>query len=337
MRKNRDSPYFPKRRALLIAGALAPVAARAQMFSERPKKVGMLLSYSPDDMVAQTRLAAFRTGLSSRGWEEGGNLSLQVRWAEGDPQRAARFAKELVSQEPDLIVANSTPVTAAVLRETRSIPVVFVVVSDPVGSGFVRTLSRPGGNASGLINIESSLAEKWIEVLAQIAPHIKRAAVMFNPKTAPYAEYYLPKLNAAAERLGITPFISAVTSPRDMEEVALELSRDRRSGLVVMTDSFNFLNRQTIIAATARRRVPTVYYEKDMVADGGLISYGVDIMELFRRAATYVDRILKGAKPAELPVEQPSKFELYINAKTAKALKLAIPQALLLRADKVIE
>lgn len=326
-----------RRRALLIAGALAPVAASAQIFSERPKKIGVLLSYSPEDLVARVRLAALRSALAARGWDEGGKYSLQVRWAEGDPQRAMDLAKELVSLGPDLIVTNSTPVTEAVLHQTRSIPVVFVVVSDPVGSGFVKTLAHPGGNATGLINIESSLAEKWIEVLAQIAPHIKRAGVMFNPKTAPYAEYYLPRLNAAAERLGITPFISTVARPRDIEEAVHELSRDRRSGLVVMTDSFNFVNRDTTIAACAKRRVPAVYYESSMIADGGLISYGVDIMDLFRRAAGYVDRILKGTKPAELPVEQPSKFELHINAKTAKALKLPIPQALLLRADKVIE
>ncbi|MBV9191352.1 MAG: ABC transporter substrate-binding protein, partial [Betaproteobacteria bacterium] len=186
----------------------------------------MLLSYSPNDMVARARLGAFRTGLSSRGWEEGGNFALQVRWAEGDQQKAAQQAKELVSQAPDVIVTNSTPITAAVLRETRSIPVVFTVVSDPIGSGFVHTLARPGGNATGLINIESSLAGKWIEVLAQIAPHIKRAGVMYNPKTAPYAEYYLAPLNAAAERLGITSFLSTVTSAKDIDEIALELSRD---------------------------------------------------------------------------------------------------------------
>ena len=326
-----------KRRTLLIAGSLAPLAARAQAFGERQRKLGFLIGFSPDDSIARYRLAAFRTALASRGWEEGGNFAMLVRWAQGDPQRAAQHAKELVSQRPDVIVTNSTPVTAAVLRETRSIPVVFTVVSDPVGSGFVQTLARPGGNATGLINIESSVAEKWLEVLAQIAPHVKRVAVMYNPKTAPYAEYYLPRLNAAAERLGITSFISTVTTPKDMEEVVLELSRDRRSGLVLMTDSFNFVNRHTVLAAAAKRKVPTVYYDSQMVLDGGLVSYGVDITELFRRAAVYVDRILKGAKPAELPVEQPTKFELFVNAKTAKTMKLAIPQGLLLRADKVIE
>ena len=326
-----------KRRALILAGALAPMAAHAQLFSEKVRRLAVVTSYSPDDTASRGRFVALMSALAAKGWGEGTNLKVDVRWAAGDPQRAAQYARELVAMRPDAIVTNSTPVTAAVLRETKTIPVVFTVVSDPVGSGFVQTLSHPGGNATGLINIESTLAEKWIEVLAQIAPKMKRAAVMFNPKTAPYSEYYLKGLNTAATRLGITSFIATVTSPKDMEEIVLELSRDRASGLVVMSDSFNFVNRQTIIAAALRRKVPTMYYDQQMIVEGGLVSYGVDITELFRRAAGYVDRILKGAKPADLPVEQPSKFELYVNAKTAKALKLTIPQAILLRADKVIE
>lgn len=295
------------------------------------------MGYSAEDPAAQTRFDALKTGLAAKGWAEGKNLKLDVHWTEGDAQRATALAKQALAQQPDVIVTNTTPVTAAVFRETRAIPIVFTVVSDPVGSGFIPTLARPGANITGLINIESSLAEKWIEFLAQIAPKIKRAAVMFNPKTAPYAEYYLPRLNAAARRLGISSFIAAVTSPRDIEEVVRELARDRASGLVVMTDSFMFVNRKTTVSAAARRKVPAVYYEGQIVAEGGLISYGVDITDLFRRAASYVDRILHGAKPAELPVEQPSKFELYVNARTAKVLGLAIPQGILLRADKVIE
>jgi len=326
-----------KRRALLLAGVAAPFAAHAQLFGAKVRRLGVLMGFAPGDPAARARFNALITELVAKGWGEGTNLKVDVRWAQGDPERAAQYARELVAMQPDAIVTNSTPVTAAVLRETKSIPVVFTVVSDPVGSRFVQTLSHPGGNATGLINLESSLAEKWIELLAQIAPKMKRAAVMFNPKTAPYAEYYMKGLNVAAARLGITSFIATVTKPKDMEEVVLELSRDRASGLVLMTDSFNFINRQTVIAAAAKRKVPTVYYDYQMIAEGGLISYGVDITELFRRAGGYVDRILKGAKPAELPVEQPSKFELYVNAKTAKALKLTIPQAILLRADKVIE
>ncbi len=327
-----------KRRALLIAGSLAPLAARAQFFGEKVRTVSVLMGYSPEDPVAQTRFAAFKEALAGKGWEEGKTVRIDARWSEGDAQRAAENARLAVAGQPDVIVTNTTPVTAAVLRETRTIPVVFTVVSDPVGSGFVPNLARPGGNVTGLINIEASLAEKWIEVLAQVAPRVKRAAVMFNPKTAPYSEYYLKGLNAAGERLGITTFIAAVAHPRDIEEVIRELSRSRgTSGLITMTDSFNFVNRKTIIAAAARRKVPVVYYTGEMAMEGGLVSYGVDLTELFRRAAAYVDRILRGAKPAELPVEQPSKFELFVNARTAKALKLAIPQAVLLRADKVIE
>ncbi|HYL90503.1 MAG TPA: ABC transporter substrate-binding protein [Burkholderiales bacterium] len=327
----------PRRRAIVVAAALAPFAARAQLFTEPVRKVGVLMGYSADDLVAQTRYAALVAALAASGWHDGTNLKLEVRWAEGDPQAAAQLARAMVAQQPDVIVTNTTPVTAAVFRETRTIPIVFTVVSDPIGSGFVPTLARPGGNITGLINIESSLAEKWIEVLAQVAPRVKRAAVMYNPKTAPYAEYYLKQLNASAARLGITTFIATVTSPRDIEEMVRELARDRASGLVTMTDSFMFVNRKTLIAAAARRKVPVVYYTGEMVAEGGLISYGVDLTELFRRAGGYVDRILRGAKPAELPVEQPSKFELYVNARTAKALGLTLPQALLLRADKVIQ
>ena len=326
-----------KRRAFLIAGAAAPFAAHAQFFGEKVRRLAVLMGYTSDDPMARTRFSALVTGLVAKGWGDGTNLKIDVRWSEADPQRATRFARELVAQRPDVIVTNTTPVTAAVLHETRTIPVIFTIVSDPVGAGFVQTLAHPGGNATGLINLEASLAEKWLEFLAHIAPRMKRVAVMYNPKTAPYAEYYLGRLNAAAAAAGITSFIATVTSPRDIEEVLLELGRDRASGLIVMTDSFNLVNRGTIVAAAARRKVPTMYYSSEVVAEGGLISYGVDNTELFRRAAGYVDRILKGAKPAELPVEQPSKFELYVNAKTAKALKLTIPQAILLRADKVIE
>jgi putative ABC transport system substrate-binding protein len=321
----------------LIAGALAPLTAQAQFFSERTRKVSVLVGYSPEDVAAQTRYGGFKTALTAKGWEEGKNLKLDTYWTEGDPQRAAQIAREVVAQQPDVIVTNTTPVTAAVVRETRTIPIVFTVVSDPVGSGFVSSLARPGGNVTGLVNLESSLATKWIELLVQVAPKTKRAAVMYNAKTAPYAEYYLKGLNAAAEQLGVTTFIATVTSPKDIEEVILELSRDHRSGLVTMTDSFLFVHRKVIIAATARRKVPAIYYTGEMAVEGGLLSYGVDGTELFRRAGAYVDRILRGAKPAELPVEQPSKFEMFVNARTAKALKLAIPQPILLRADKVIE
>jgi putative ABC transport system substrate-binding protein len=319
--------------ALAVLGA-AP-AARAQ--SDRSRRIAVLLGYAEDDPVAQTRFAAFKEGLAALGWVEGKNLKMEVRWSAGDPNQAAVFAKELVALAPDVILSNTTPVTAALHRETRTIPIVFTVVSDPVGSGFVQNLSRPGGNVTGLINLESSLAEKWVQLLSQVAPKVKRMAVMFNPATAPYAEYYLTRLNAAGDALGVKTFIATVRREKDIEEVVTTLGRERGSGLIVMTDSYVLVNRKLIIAAAARRKVPTMYYTGDMVVEGGLISYGVDVVDLFRRAAPYVDRVLRGAKPAELPIEQPGKFELFINAKTAKALGLVIPESMLLRADKVIQ
>ncbi|HEX9434025.1 MAG TPA: ABC transporter substrate-binding protein [Burkholderiales bacterium] len=325
-----------RRDALLALAALgAASAARAQ--SGRSRSLAVLMGYAEDDPVAQTRFAAFREGLAALGWVEGKNLKMEVRWSAGDPNQAAVFAKELVALAPDAILSNTTPVTAALQRETRSIPIVFTVVSDPVGSGFVQNLSRPGGNITGLINLEASLAEKWVQLLSQVAPKVKRMAVMFNTQTAPYAEYYLKRLNAAGDAVGVKTFIATVRREKDIDEVVTTLGRERGSGLIVMTDSYLLVNRKLIIAAAARRKVPTIYYTGDMVLEGGLISYGVDVVDLFRRAAPYVDRVLRGAKPADLPIEQPSKFEMFINAKTAKALGLAIPQSMLLRADKVIE
>ena len=325
-----------RRRALLLAGSLAALGVRAQTPGQ--KRVAALIGYSAEDAVAQIRFAAFRERLGELGWEERrGNLKMDVRWTEGDAQRASELAKELVAQRPDVILAQSTPVTAALVGETRTIPIVFTVVADPVGSGFVQNLARPGGNVTGLINIEASLAEKWVQLLAEIAPKVKRVAVMFNPRTAPYAEYYLPRLNAAAAALGISTFIATVQSERDINEVVTMLGRDRAAGLVVIVDSFTYVHRKLLIAQTARRKVPAMYFASEIANEGGLVTYGVDVVELFRRAAPYVDRILRGAKPADLPVEQPSTFELYINAKTAKALGLTLPQSMLLRASRVIE
>jgi len=325
------------RRDALFALAALGAASTARAQFGRSRGLGVLMGYAEDDPVAQTRFAAFKEGLVALGWVEGKNLKMEVRWSAGDPNQAAVFAKELVALAPDAILSNTTPVTAALQRETRSIPIVFTVVSDPVGSGFVQNLSRPGGNITGLINLEASLAEKWVQLLSQVAPKVKRMAVMFNTQTAPYAEYYLKRLNAAGDAVGVKTFIATVRREKDIDEVVTTLGRERGSGLIVMTDSYLLVNRKLIIAAAARRKVPTIYYTGDMVLEGGLISYGVDVVDLFRRAAPYVDRVLRGAKPADLPIEQPSKFEMFINAKTAKALGLAIPQSMLLRADKVIE
>jgi putative ABC transport system substrate-binding protein len=301
------------------------------------RRVGVLFGFAENDPEQQQRLAVFKEGLAARGWKDGSNLRIDVRWTNADINRASAFAKDLVTLNPDVILSSSTPATAAVQRETRSIPIVFASVADPVGSGFVNTLSRPGGNITGFLNFQSTLIEKWLELLKQIAPRVTRVAVMFNPATAPYAEYYLQPLRAAAPRSGLKPFTAPVANESDIERVIVELGRDAEAGLLCMTDSFLAVHRKSIIELAARHRVPTMYFTVAHVEDGGLIAYSIDILEMYRRAALYVDRILRGAKPEELPVEQPTKFELTINMKTAKALGIKVPQSLLVRADKVIE
>jgi len=326
-----------RRQFLIAAGAfIAAFTVNAQQ-PERTRRIGVLLGWAESDPEGQSRLAAFKEKLAPLGWSEGRNLRIDIRWSAGDVNRASAFAKELVALQPEVILSSTTPVTAALQRETRTIPIVFTAVSDPVGSGFVKTLGHPGGNITGFINLESSLAEKWLQFLKEIAPRVARVAVMFNPRTAPYAEYYLQPLKAAAPKLGVKTFTAAVSSESDIEAAITALGREPGSGLIVMSDSFMFVHRKSIISLAARNNVPAIYYSDNMSAEGGLISYGVDFTDLFRRAAPYVDRILRGAKPAELPVEQPAKFELVINLKTAKALGLTIPQGLLLRVDRVIK
>jgi putative ABC transport system substrate-binding protein len=321
-----------------VAGGclVAASIARAQQ-PESARRIGVLMGYAERDPEAQLRLVAFKEGLAALGWAEGRNLTIDVRWTAGDVKHAASFAKELVALKPDVILANTTLVTAAVQTETRTIPIIFTAVSDPVGSGFVKTLSRPGGNITGFINLESSLVEKWLQLLKEIAPRVTRVGVMFNPETTPYAEYYLRPLSAAAPKFGVKTFTATVRSEIDIEKVIIRLSLEPGSGLIVLPDNFMTVHRKSIIALTARHKLPAIYYVGTIAVEGGLISYGVDYVDLFRRAAPYVDRILRGATPAGLPVQQPSRFELVVNMKTAKALGLTIPQSLLLRADEVIQ
>jgi putative ABC transport system substrate-binding protein len=326
------------RRELLIAlGAGTLTAALVSFAQDKVRRIGVLMGYAESDPEARLRLAAFKEGLAVLGWVEGRNLWIDLRWGAGDVNRASAFAKELVALKPEMILSNTTPVTAALQRETTTIPIVFTIVSDPVGSGFVKTLARPGGNMTGNINFESTLVEKWLLMLKEIAPRVTRVAVMFNPDTAPYAEYYLRPLNAAAPKLGVKAFIVTVRSELEIQEAIAKLGREPNGGLIAMTDSFLTVHRKSIIELTARHSVPAIYWTSNMSEEGGLLAYGVDYVDLFRRAATYVDKILKGAKPADLPVEQPTKFELVINRKTAKSLGLTIPQSLLVSANKVIE
>lgn len=331
------------RREFLVAlgaGALATVAAplgvRAQQ-PERARRIGVLMGYAETDSEAQLRLAAFKERLALLGWAEGRNLTIDVRWTAGEVDRDVGFAKELVALKPDVILANTTPVTAALQQETTTIPIVFTAVSDPIGSGFVKSLAHPGGNITGFVNLESSLVEKWLQLLKEIAPRVTHMGVIFNPKTAPYVEYYLQPLKAVAARFGVKTVLAPVGSEVDIEKVIAGLGREPGSGLIVMTDSYMTVHRKSIIALTARYKVPAIYYVGAMADEGGLISYGIDYVDLFRRSAPYVDKILRGAKPADLPVQHPSRFELVINTTTAKALGLTIPQSILARTDRVIQ
>jgi putative ABC transport system substrate-binding protein len=295
------------------------------------------MGWSEGDAQYQLNLALFKEQLAALGWKESPGLTIDVRWTGGDVNRGSVVAKELVALRPEVILSTTTPITAALQRETRTIPIVFAVVVDPVGSGLVKTLARPGGNITGFIHHEPSLIEKWLQLLKEIAPRVTRVTVMFNPQTAPYAEHYLRPLKAAAPKIGVETRTAAVRSESEIEEVIAGLGREPGSGLIAMSDGFMTTHRKLIVAFAARHKVPAVYYAGNFAEQGGLISYGVHFGDLFQRAAPYVDRILRGAKPADLPVQLPTKFELVINRKTAAALGLAVPQSLLLRADRVIE
>jgi putative tryptophan/tyrosine transport system substrate-binding protein len=321
----------------LVAGAAAwPHAVYAEQ-QESLRRVGVLMGYAENDPESQSWLAAFKQGLMALGWAEGRNLRIDTLWAAGDISRATASAKDLVTLQPEVILSNSTPVTEALCRETRSVPLVFVNVSDPIGSGFVESLPRPGGNVTGFINLESSLVEKWLELLKEIAPGLTRVAVVFNPQTAPYVEYYLKPLETAASKIDVKTFAAPVRSDPDIEAVVAGLGRDPGNGLIAMTDIFMAVHRKTVIELTVQHKIPLMYYLRDVPANGGLISYGINFVDQFQHAASYVDRILRGAKPADLPVQVPTKYELVINLRTAKALGLGVPQSILIRADEVIE
>jgi putative ABC transport system substrate-binding protein len=322
----------------LIGGAAAawPLAARAQQ-DDRARRVGILNLLGETNPEAQLWDTAFRKRLDDLGWVDGRNIRLDYRWASGNVERLQFFAKELVALNPDLLVAISTPATAALQRETKTIPIVFTVVSDPVGSGFVASLPNPGGNITGFINIEASLSGKWLDLMREVAPRVSHIGVMFNPTTAPYARYYVDTFRSAASALSVEPIEAAVHSTTEVEAVMTKLGGAPDSGLVVIPDTSMVIYRETIISLAERYHLPTIYPFRLFVAGGGLISYGIDIPDLLRGAATYVDRILRGAKPNELPVQLPTKFELIVNLKTAKSLGLTIPESFLQRADEVIE
>jgi putative ABC transport system substrate-binding protein len=320
----------------LIGGAAAwPLAARAQQ-GDRVRRIGMLLTLDENDPVAKARLSAFTQALAGLGWTDGRNLRMELRWGGHDTNRIPALAQELVGLQPDIILANTTAATVALQRETRTVPIVFMGVVDPVATGIVARLNQPGGNITGFAGYEDSLGGKWLELLSEIAPGLKRAAIMFNPDMAT-ASAYMPPLEKAARSLKIEPIPAPVQSDVEIEIAIKALGREPGDGLVAMPDAWITAHRAPIISSAARNQVPAVYWDSVFARDGGLLSYGIDPVDLWRGAVTYVDRILRGAKPADLPVQLPVKYEMAVNLKTAKALGLVIPPSIMLRADEVIE
>jgi len=323
----------------LLGGTAAwPLAASAQQ-PARMRRIGVLTTFSEGDSLAEGWLAAFRKGLEQLQWRDGRNVQIEYRRAAGDANRLADFAKELVALQPDVIFAVTTPTVAALLRETRTIPIVFAQVSDPVGSGFVASLAQPGGNVTGFtnINIESSIGGKWLQLVKQLAPAVRRVAMIYNPPTAPFAGYYLRPFEAAGPANGVQASAAAVDSDVDIENALAALAREPGGGFAVLPDTFTGIHREQIVSLAARYHLPAVYPFRWFAEIGGLLSYGLDSDDMFHRAASYVDRVLKGEKPADLPVQGPTKFEMIINNKTAKALGLEVPPTLLATADEVIE
>jgi ABC-type uncharacterized transport system substrate-binding protein len=328
-----------RRQFITLLGGTAiawPLAARAQQ-ADRVRRIGVLMGFPESDPEAQLRVAAFREGLQKLGWTEGRNIRVDIRWAALEAQAMQRFAKELVGLRPDVILAHTTPATLAVHQETRTIPIVFVQVADPSALPFVASFSRPGGNVTGFTTVEPTMGGKWLEVLKEIAPRVARVAVLFNPATAPHSELYLNSFKAAAASLGVEPIVAPVLDASTLESVLAAQAREPNGGLIVMPDIFTTGHRAEITLLAARYRLPAVYPFRYFTQIGGLLSYGSDPFDQVWHATTYVDRILKGEKPADLPVQAPTKFELVINLKTAKALGLDVPWFLQQRADEVIE
>jgi putative ABC transport system substrate-binding protein len=323
----------------LLGGAAAvwPLAARAQQ-GDRMKRIGLLMGTDENDPVQKRYILAFTQALAGLGWTDGRNVRIDLRWGRTDINRIRALAQELVGLQPDIIVTSTTSPTAAVQQETRTIPIVFASVPHPVASGIVARLDRPSGNVTGFAIFEASLGGKWLELLSEIAPGLKRAAIMFNPDTNPVSKaLYLSSLETATRSLKVEPIISPVHSDVEIETAINALGREPGGGLVVIPSVFMTTHRAPIISAAARNNLPAVYTASNYAREDGLLSYGPDPVDTYRRAATYVDRILRGEKPGDLPVQFPTKFEMVVNLKTARALGLTVPASLLAAADEVIE
>src|SRR5919204_1418686 len=325
--------------SLLSTVAAWPLAVQAATArpSEGVRRIAMLSGFAATDPEAQARLSALRQGLKELGWSEQRNLSIDSRWSTGERDQMQTFARELIELKPDLIVGMTTPAVAALVQETQSIPILFVNIVDPLGRGLISNMARPGGNVTGFLNFEFSMGGKWLELLEQMVPDVKRVALLFNPDTAPYAGSFMRVAAAAAPSFGVELSAAGVHDDSELERAVTDCAAKPAGGLIVLPDAFTTNHRELIVALAARHRLPAVYPLRVFAVSGGLISNGGDPIDIFHRAASYVDRILKGANPGDLPVQAPSKFELVINLKTANALGLTVPPMLLARADEVIE
>ena len=329
---------LPGRRDFLrsLCGAIAwPLAARAQL-ARRMRRIGVLMSFAVNDPEGLSRAAAFENGLQKLGWIRGHNLRIEYRWA-GNPEVLRTDVTELLDMPLDLILANSTPVVAALQEQGHAVPIVFTQVTDPVGEGVVPNLAHPGGHLTGFTSFEFSIGTKWLETLKQVAPHIERVVLVFNPQTAPFADVFWRPIQAAAASFAVVPTSAGTLTFAELERTIDVFAREPNGGLIVLPDVSTLNYRDGVIGLAARHRLPAVFPERIFATSGGLLSYGSDVADVFRRAAGYVDRILKGGKPGNLPVLQPIKFELVINLETAKTLGLTVPSRLLAIADEVIE
>ena len=320
---------------LLGAAAAWPIAARAQQ-PERMRRIGLLMA-TADDREGQARVTPLKEGLQELGWTDGRNIQIEIRFGGADASRIRAYAAELVALTPDVLVSHATPGTRALRQATSSIPIIMVAVNDPVEQGFVSSLAHPGGNITGFALINFQMVGKWLEILKEAAPGISRAALMFNPDTASSYYVYLRSFEAMPRSVAVEVAEAPVRNTAEIEQAIAKLGREPGGGLIVPPDAFTVLHHQLLIRLAQQHRLPAVYALRTFVAQGALMSYGPDSYDVLRRSASYVDRILKGEKPADLPVQAPTKYELVINLKTAKALGLTVPETLLARADEVIE
>lgn len=329
-----------KRRDFLTLLGGATMAGMTSSYAQAPKKnarIGFLMGLA-DDPESRTRIKAFEIALQEEGWVVGKNLQIDYRFGAGNAERIATFAKELVNLKPDLLVGHSTPVVREMVKATTTIPIVFVVVADPIGSGFAKSFAQPGGNSTGFTNLDSGITGKMLTILKQLVPNLSNAALMFSPDTGPLGGlFYSRPFTEAAPAFGVKPAIIEVRSPADVEKAMAELEGKPDTGLIVAPDNFMTVNRDLIVSLAARFKIPAIYPYRYFAEAGGLMSYGVDITDLFRRAPEYVGRVIQGAKPGDLPLQAPTKFELVINLKAAKALNLTVPKILLAGAEALIE